>query len=75
MSSCHDQSIIVWTWNKNKNKLERTEKCIGHTESVDCIDVNSDKTKFVSGSWDKMIKLWSLSIRKNLTVIKIIKIL
>lgn len=45
LSSSHDNSIIVWNWNKNKNKVEKADKCVGHSESVDCIDVNKDKTK------------------------------
>ena len=59
MSSSHDQSILIWHLNDQK-KLIRTQKCVGHSESVECLDISEDKSKFVSGSWDKMIKLWNL---------------
>lgn len=45
LSASHDQSIIIWHFNKSKNNLERTDKCVGHSESVECIDVNSEKNK------------------------------
>lgn len=61
LSASHDQSIIVWNLNKDKNVIIKTHKCVGHTESVECIDVNMENNKFVSGSWDKMLKLWELS--------------
>ncbi|CAF1028187.1 unnamed protein product [Brachionus calyciflorus] len=59
LSSSHDQSILVW--NLSKNVLTKSVKCVGHTESVECIDINDDKSKFISTSWDKMIKLWNLN--------------
>lgn len=61
ISASHDQSIIIWKWNQNKNLIEDLEIGIGHKESVECISVNNELTKFVSGSWDCMLKLWSLS--------------
>lgn len=60
LSGSQDQSIIIWDWNQAQDKVMKTQKCIGHTESVECLDVNGNKTKFISGSWDKMLKLWSL---------------
>ncbi|RMZ99203.1 Ribosome biogenesis WDR12 [Brachionus plicatilis] len=59
MSSSHDQSILIWHL-APKNKLIKTQKCVGHAESVECLDISEDRSKFVSGSWDKMIKLWNL---------------
>ncbi len=83
LSASHDQSVMIWNWNKKTKKLDKADKCVGHTESVECIDLNFDKTKvifyhqlnakkfikylikstkkkFLTGSWDKTIKLWSL---------------
>jgi len=65
ISASHDQSLIIWEWNNAKQKLESTQRCVGHKESVDCVDVNNDKTKFISGSWDRMLKLWSTSDDDN----------
>ena len=45
VSASHDQSIVIWEWHAKKNKLVKTEKCVGHTESVECVDVNLDKSK------------------------------
>jgi ribosome biogenesis protein YTM1 len=45
LSASHDQSILIWNWNKKTKKLEKADKCVGHTESVECIDLNFDKTK------------------------------
>ncbi len=45
ISGSQDQSIIVWDWNQSTGSVERTVKCIGHTESVECVSVSPDKTK------------------------------
>ena len=60
ITASQDQSVIVWEWNQKTDKVVKTLKCIGHTESVECLDINQAKSKFISGSWDKMLKLWSL---------------
>lgn len=60
ITASQDQSVIVWEWNQKTDKVVKTSKCIGHTEAVECLDINEAKTKFISGSWDKMLKLWSL---------------
>ncbi len=63
ISGSHDQSLIMWDYNQATKKVEKTVKCIGHKESVECLSINADKSKFVSGSWDKTLKLWSLSMK------------
>jgi len=60
LSVSQDQSLIQWEWSLNSNKVIKIEKCIGHSESVECVDVNEKKDKFISGSWDKMLKLWNI---------------
>ena len=45
VSASHDQSVFVWHLDKEKNQVVRTEKCVGHTESVECVDVNAENNK------------------------------
>lgn len=45
LSASHDQSVLVWHLNKDKTSVTRSEKCVGHTESVECIDVNNSNSK------------------------------
>jgi len=51
LSGSQDQSIIVWDWNQSSSSVERMVKCIGHTESVECVNVSPDKTKVTLESY------------------------
>jgi ribosome biogenesis protein YTM1 len=62
LSGSHDQTLIIWAWDFAQNSVERMHVCRGHAGSVDAIGVNPDKTRFLSGSWDKSLKLWSTSL-------------
>ena len=60
LSVSQDQSLIQWEWSLNSNKVIKIEKCIGHSESVECVDVNEkkDKVKFNSINMNKRIFTW-----------------
>jgi len=58
-SGSHDQTMFVWRYHEASNNVECVFACKGHAGSVDCLAVNEDGERIVSGSWDKMIKLWS----------------
>lgn len=61
VSGSHDETIKIWKWNPSrKNKIECLSVFVGHTRSVDCMDVNADL--IASGSFDRLLKLWSLKV-------------
>ncbi|KAG1667944.1 Ribosome biogenesis protein WDR12 [Nymphon striatum] len=60
VSVSQDQTAILWKWNEIKNSVECVSVCRGHARSVDCVAVNLNSKLFVTGSWDKMIKIWKI---------------
>jgi len=58
-SGSHDQNAMIWSWNSELNSVECMSVCRGHRRSVECLAINNDQTKMVTGSFDKMLHFWS----------------
>ena len=61
-SGSHDQTLIIWALDLSQKSVERMHVCRGHAGSVDAVCVSPDKSRFMSGSWDKSLKIWSTSL-------------
>ena len=61
-SGSHDQTLIIWSLDFGQKSVERMHVCRGHAGSVDAVCVSPDGSRFISGSWDKSLKIWSTSL-------------
>lgn len=59
-SGSQDQSIRVWDWNIKNGTTNCLQIGRGHERSVECLSVSADLTRFATGGWDTMLKIWSL---------------
>ncbi|KAK7109252.1 ribosome biogenesis protein WDR12-like [Littorina saxatilis] len=59
VTGSHDQTALVWQWNRDTNEVDCCLSCSGHSASVDCVVVNSTGDLMCTGSWDRTLKLWS----------------
>ncbi|XP_071514205.1 ribosome biogenesis protein WDR12 homolog [Panulirus ornatus] len=59
ISTSIDQTAVLWVWKSDTNTVECVSECHGHTQSVECVAVDSTRQFFATGSWDNMLKIWS----------------
>ncbi|GAB1603479.1 ribosome biogenesis protein WDR12 homolog [Argonauta hians] len=67
VTGSHDQTLLLWQWNPKTKEVKCNNVCRGHSASVDCVAVDHTKTRFCSGSWDNMLKVWSTVADENST--------
>lgn len=58
-SGSQDQSIRVWDWDIKKGTTSCLQIGRGHERSVECVSVSPDSTRFATGGWDSLLKIWS----------------
>jgi len=61
-SGSHDQTIMIWEWDSDKNKISCKWVCKGHKRSVDSVSTDPSQQRLASGSWDGELKIWSASL-------------
>lgn len=64
VSTSHDETAMLWKWNQDTNSVDCVHVCKGHSRSVDCVDVYQAHQKFVTGSYDQMLKIWSTDMEE-----------
>lgn len=63
VSSSQDQTAMLWQWDIAANTVRCAFVCKGHERGVDAVAVNGAGKLMATGSWDKMLKVWSADSR------------
>ena len=63
LSGSHDQTILIWKYDQNRNNVQSLITCKGHQGTIEALALQ--KSYFASGSFDKTIKLWGLGSSMN----------
>uniref|UniRef100_T1JCX6 Ribosome biogenesis protein WDR12 homolog n=1 Tax=Strigamia maritima TaxID=126957 RepID=T1JCX6_STRMM len=59
VSTSFDQTCMMWEWKPQTNSVDCIYICRGHANTILCVDAENTGQTFATGSWDKMIKIWS----------------
>lgn len=55
----------MWDWDSQNNSVECVWECRGHTQSIECVAVEPNGSRFITGSWDNMLKIWHAGTSNN----------
>ncbi len=61
-SGSHDQTVMLYRWDAEKNAVEAMNSCRGHERSVDCLAASPSGSLLASGSFDATLKLWGTKV-------------
>ena len=66
VSTSHDQTANIWTWDSETNSIESVNTCRGHERSVECVAVAKKQKQFATGSFDNTLKIWGASVQVHM---------
>lgn len=62
LSGSRDKSLIVWQLTRDENQYGIAKRALrGHSHIVSDCELTPDGAYAISGSWDKTLRLWSIS--------------
>lgn len=61
ISCSQDQTAILWDWLIDTNSFECISVYKGHERSIESVAVDPKRERFVTGSWDTMLKVWLIN--------------
>lgn len=65
VAGAQDASLTAFRSLENDDSTDNKNEvfsCVGHTESIDCLAVNSSRSHFASAGWDKTIRIWTTGL-------------
>lgn len=74
VSGSQDQTLLVYDYEFENNKVTCAWIGKGHERSVECVCSNDDGTRLASGSFDHFVKIWNTGIYNFIELITLYKL-
>ncbi|XP_018325752.1 ribosome biogenesis protein WDR12 homolog [Agrilus planipennis] len=61
----HDLTGVLWHWEPGSKEIHPCIALRGHERPIECLGINTERQRIVTGGWDTHLKVWSSSLEHD----------